>query len=252
MSNLFLSRPQARQFFAGVRDMLPLIVGIVPFALISGIAAVKVGIPPGTALALSWLVYAGASQLVAYQLMATDTPLIMVLLSTLVVNLRFMMYSAALAPHFAKLALRLRAVYAYIMTDQSFALSVAHYAKHGSPTEKPAHHWYFFGGALSMILAWQISGMIGIFVGTALPPAWGLEFSIPLSFLALLAPIIKDRPMVLAAVAAAGCAALTGGLPYRIGLILSAFVGITVGLVAESALPTSAVAVSHTPNEDAP
>lgn len=251
MFTALFSRPPVRQFLAGVRDMLPLIVGILPFALISGIAAVKVGIPPGTALALSWLVYAGASQLVAYQLMATSTPLVMVLLSTLVINLRFMMYSAALAPHFARLSLRLRAFYAYIMTDQSFALSIAHYAKHGSPTEKPVHHWYFFGAALSMILAWQTSAAVGIFVGTALPPAWGLEFSIPLSFLALLAPIIKDRPMALAAAAAACCAALTGGLPYRIGLIISAFVGIGVGFIAESALPTPAVSTSPS-GENAP
>lgn len=218
--------------------MLPLALSIIPFAMLTGIAAVKVGIPAGTAFVFSVLVYAGASQLVAYQLIASGTPILLVLLSCAMVNLRFMMYSATVAPHLRKLSLRMRTLYAYLMTDQVVALSIQHFTEGQTPdlaVEKPHQHWFYAGAGVTMVTTWQTAVAVGIFVGTSIPPEWGLEFSIPLSFLALLAPMLKDRPVALAALASAVTAAITGGFPYRTGLMISALVGVGVGVLAETA-----------------
>ena len=218
--------------------MLPLALSIIPFALLTGIAGIKVGIPPGTAFVFSILVYAGASQLVAYQLIASNTPILLVLLSCAMVNLRFMMYSATVAPYLSKLSLRVRTLYAYLMTDQVVALSIQRFTREPSTdaaTEKPFQHWFYAGAGVLMVTFWQSAVAVGIFVGASVPPEWSLEFSIPLSFLALMAPMIKDRPVAMAALAAAITAAVTGTFPYRTGLMISAVVGVTVGLLVESA-----------------
>jgi predicted branched-subunit amino acid permease len=215
--------------------MLPLALSIIPFALLTGIAGVKVGMPAGTAFVFSILVYAGASQLVAYQLIASGTPILLVLLSCAMVNLRFMMYSATVAPFLSKLSLRMRTLYAYLMTDQVVALSIQHFTENTDDAiEKPHQHWFYAGTGVLMVTVWQAAVAVGIFVGTSIPPEWGLEFSIPLSFLALVMPTLKDRPIVLAALASGITAAITGNFPYRTGLMISALVGVTVGLVAET------------------
>lgn len=219
------------QFMAGVRDMVPILVGVFPFALISGVAAVGAGVPSSVALAMSFLVYAGASQLVAMQLLTQGATMLVIVLTTLVVNLRFVMYSASLATHFRSLSALWKWLLAYVLTDQAYALFVTHEARH---TEGKFKHWYYWGAALSMWTIWQVGSGVGILLGAQVPASWSLDFAIPLTFLVLLIPVVKDRPSAAAALTAGVTAVLGARLPYNGGLISAAVLGIIVGLVVEA------------------
>ncbi len=221
-----------QQFINGVRTVAPLAIGIVPFGLLCGVIPVNSGIPQDLSFAMSQIVFAGASQLVASQLIAAGAPWFIVVLSASIVNLRMLMYSAALAPHFAALPWRWKGLNAYLLTDQSFAVSVARYEQE---PEMPFKQWFYLGTALTMWVPWQIAAGIGVLVGRALPPSWGLDFAAPLSFIAIWIPGLKDRPMVVAAVVAGLVALVFAFLPYRLGLLVGALAGIAAGYLFERA-----------------
>jgi 4-azaleucine resistance transporter AzlC len=212
--------------WAGVRDVSPLMLGIVPFALVAGIAAVDAGLGLAEAVGMSVIVFAGASQLAAFELLGSNAPLAVVIGTAAVINLRMVMYSASIAPYFADYDRRLRAGLAYVLTDQAYALSVAEFDK--SPGRS---RWrYYLGVAASLWVVWQIGTVVGVVIGTGVPDSWGLTFAVPLVFLALLVPAMKDRPTTAAGVAAGAVAIVAVGLPLNLGLLVGAITGIVVGL----------------------
>ena len=214
---------------AGVRDVLPLMLGIVPFALVAGIAAVDAGLGLAEAVGMSVIVFAGASQLAALELLGSNAPLAVVIGTAAVINLRMVMYSASIAPYFADYGRRLRAGLAYVLTDQAYALSVAEFDKNSDRSR-----WrYYVGVAASLWVVWQIGTVVGVVIGTGVPDSWGLTFAVPLVFLALLVPAMKDRPTTAAGVAAGAVAIVAVGLPLNLGLLVGAITGIVVGLVVE-------------------
>ena len=212
-------------FIAGAQATSPLILGAFPFAVIAGLSAVGVGMSKLAALGLSHLVFAGAAQLAVIDLIGRNASAFVIIMTALVINLRFCVYSASLAPHFQHLPLTLRGVLAYLITDQSFAVSISAYTQ----GRKEFKHWYYLGAALTMWLAWHIGTAAGVFLGAQVPEAWGLDFAVPLTFLALLFPAIKDRPSMVAAIVA-GLLALAGhSLPYNLGLFAATLGGIAAG-----------------------
>lgn len=216
-------------FFSGVRASSPLILGMVPFALIAGIAAVNAGLSRFEALAMSYIVFAGAAQLAAVDLVGQQAPAVVIVFTALIINLRFFMYSAAIAPHFQGVSTYARSGLAYLLTDQAFAVAMTAYNQ-GRNSHKA---WYYLGAAMTMWLTWQIGTSIGVFLGTQVPKSWSLEFAIPLTFLALLLPALKDRPSVIAAISAGALAVIGAGLPYNLGLFLAALGGIVAGVLSD-------------------
>lgn len=215
---------------AGVRDVIPLMLGIVPFALVAGIAAVDAGLTLAEAVGLSVIVFAGASQLAAIDLLGANAPLAVVIGTAAVINLRMVMYSASIAPHFADYARRTRAALAYLLTDQAYALSVAEYERNDGRSR-----WrYYLGAAASLWVVWQIGTVVGVVVGAGVPDAWGLTFAVPLVFLALLVPAMKNRPTTAAGLAGGAVAVVAAGLPLNLGLLVGAVSGIVVGLLTEA------------------
>ncbi|WP_048076743.1 AzlC family ABC transporter permease, partial [Halorubrum sp. AJ67] len=156
-------------------------LGIAPFALVAGIAAVDAGLGLAEAVGMSVIVFAGASQLAALELLGENAPLAVVVGTAAVINLRMLMYSASIAPHFADYGRRLRAGLAYLLTDQAYALSVAEF------DENPERsRWrYYLGAAASLWIVWQVGTVAGVVLGANVPDAWGLTFAVPLVFLAL-------------------------------------------------------------------
>jgi predicted branched-subunit amino acid permease len=222
---------QPREFFLGVRALLPILLGVVPFGLISGIAVISTGIPPASGLVMSLLVFSGAALIVALQLISTGAPAVVVLFSALVVNLRFMIYSASLAPLFRRLPRGRKSLLGYLLSDQAYAASIAHLGESPAPETRWLH---FLGAGVTMWIAWQVSVGLGLFLGARLPASWSLEFTIPLTFLALAVPAIRDRYTVAAAASAGVMAVLADGAPFRTGLVLAALLGILLGTVWES------------------
>jgi predicted branched-subunit amino acid permease len=219
-----------RDFIDGVRGALPILLGVVPFAMICSVAAISVGLTPFEAMGMSFIVFAGASQLAVLQLIGEGAFWLVMLLTAWVINLRFTMYSAALAPYLQKEPLHRKAPFAFILSDQAFGVTMSHFAN-----ETPANPaWYYYGAAAAIALTWNISAIVGAMLGTLVPESWGLDFAFPLSFMALMFAALKDRPAVVAALVGGLIAVLAKGLPYNLGLILAALLGIGAGLLAEN------------------
>lgn len=223
-------------FFEGGQAVLPALFGLLPFAMISGIAAVEAGIPPFSALTMSVLVFAGASQLVVLDLIKQHGLPLVIIVTGLVMNLRFAMYSAALAPHIRYATAKWKAIFSYLLTDQAFVVSVARFQR-GYRVELKG--WYYLGTAFSIWIVWQIAAA-GIFLGSQIPASWSLDFAVPLIFMSMLVPALKDRPSKTAAIASGITIILAASLPLNLGLIAASASGILVGFLTERNLPPHA------------
>jgi len=218
------------EFVSGVKSLLPILIGVIPFGLISGIAVIQTNIPAAHGIVMSILIFSGAALIVALQLINVGAPTLIVLFSALAVNLRFMIYSASLAPHFKRLSAGWKALLGYLLSDQAYASSITHLNESASSEQS---HWHFLGSGLTMWIAWQVSVGIGMFVGASLPTNWLLEFTIPLTFLSLAIPAMKDRPTTIAAFIAGAIAVLARRLPFNAGMVIAALIGIGVGMFIE-------------------
>ncbi|WP_115863873.1 AzlC family ABC transporter permease [Halorussus litoreus] len=224
-----MSSPRS-DFRAGLRVTAPIVLGIVPFGLVAGAAAVSVGIPALQALAMSVVIFAGASQLAAVELVGQGAPAVVVVATVLVVNLRLVMYSASIAPHFANQSAKWKAALSYLLTDQAYAVSVVEFEN----DPKTSRRWYYLGVAVPLWVAWQAATVVGVFVGASVPDGWQLEFAVPLVFLAILVPAVTDRATGAAAIVGGTAAILARGLPYNLGLVVAALIAIAAGLAVES------------------
>jgi predicted branched-subunit amino acid permease len=225
-----LSRPA---FFDGMRDVLPFLMGIVPFGVVCGVGAVAAGASPITALAMSLIIFSGAAQIAATQLMVDGAPFAVIVLTCLVLSLRFLMYSAAFAPHLRGLPPRIRNLCAFLLTDQAFASTIHRFRASG---DLRANTSYFLGSGIVLWVAWALATLAGALLGAVIPPSWELEFTVPLVFIAVLAPLLRDRvSLVVFAVAAVAVVALDA-LPMRLSLICAGLLAIGAGVVAEPLL----------------
>lgn len=217
-------------FWKGVRAELPLMLGVAPFGMIYGVLALNAGLAPAPAQLMSSVIFAGSAQFITAQLLYEAVPGVVIVLTIAVVNLRHMLYSASIAPHMRALPMRWKVVLSYLLTDEAYAVTIGNYEREG-PT--PTNHWFFLGAGLTLWISWQISTAMGIWLGTTLPESWPLDFALPITFIALLMPVLKDRPAVGASLSAGAVALLAYDLPYKFGLLLAGLLGIVVGTLLE-------------------
>ena len=220
---------RTREFFLGVRDQVPILFGVAPLGMIFGALAIATGMPPLETQAFSLLIFAGSSQFIAVDLIAEGTRAFIVILTIFIVNLRHMLYSASMAPHFKPLPMRWKLSLSWLLTDEAFAVGSARYRD--GPFENA--HWYTFGTGLALWATWQLSTALGIVMGARIPPSWNLAFALPLTFLALLAPTLTDRPSWAAAITGGVLAVVFAGWPFRLGLFIAAIAGIAAGLIVD-------------------
>ena len=213
-----------------MRATLPVLLGIVPFGVITGVAMVASGIPPRVAMRMSVFVFAGASMVASAQLLASSAPALLIVLTTLIINLRFMMYSASLRLHFAHAPLGRRLAVAYLTADNVYGLMLSRFSEH---PDDPGKFDYFLGAGLVVWAAWQAAVLGGVLIGAGVPAAWRLEFAAPLAFVAMTIPLLRDRAMVGAALAAGAVIALSSDIPLKLNIVLAAAVGIAAGLFLE-------------------
>lgn len=228
---LSMERERLREFLAGVRDELPILVGVVPFGMIYGVLALGSGLGVPEAQAMSTVLFAGSAQFISVQLFGAQAPVGVVVLTAFVVNLRHALYSASLAPHLRHLGRGWKVLLSYLLTDEAYAVAITRYNRAAS---SPQGHWYFLGAGLALWSSWQASTAVGIFLGAQVPEGWSLDFTLALTFIALLVPNLRDLPGLAAALAAGLAAVLLRLLPYKLGLVAAACVGILVGLACES------------------
>lgn len=224
--------PIRSAFVRGLIAALPMTVVVGPFAMLFGVVATEAGLNLFEAMLFSISVFAGASQFAALQTMQENAPVLVVLATSLAVNLRMVMYSMTLAPHFGTLPLRSRAVMAYFLVDQSFATTVAEIDRSPKMTaqEKRA---VFFGAVVAVAPLWFVACLVGGLIGTAIPPDYALDFALPITFLAMVAPMLRSLPHLVAAGVSILLSLLLVGMPYGTGLLVAASVAMAAGVWAE-------------------
>jgi 4-azaleucine resistance transporter AzlC len=214
----------------GIRDEAPILLGVAPFGVIFGALAVAAHLPVPLAQAMSSVIFAGSAQFVAAQLFANGASGIVIVMVVFVVNLRHALYSASVAPFVKHLGPAWKSVLAYLLTDEAYAVVISHYNKPGDVSRK---HWYFLGAGLTLWCSWQISTALGILLGARIPENWPLSFMLPLTFIALVVPTLRQRSTVAAALAAGVAGYLTMGWPLKTGLLVAAVAGIATGMLVE-------------------
>ncbi len=218
-------------FWRGVTQALPFFVVIVPFAMLFGVVATEAGLNVFEALTFSVVVIAGASQFTAVQLLADGAPAWVALISALTINLRMAMYSASMTPHLGPAPPWTRVILAYFMLDQTYALAHVEYeSKTLTLEEKIA---YFFGIVVPIGIPWYIFTVLGAIIGKSIPSSYGLDFAVPIAFLAMIGPMLRTRAHMLAAFVAVVLALLFAWLPYNLGLMVGAFGGMITGAQVE-------------------
>lgn len=223
---------RSRDFRDGFVEMLPACLGLVPFGIVCGVGAAAAGASWLTSLGMSAIIFSGAAQIVAAQMIAADAPFLVIVLTTTVLGLRLLMYSAAIAPYMKPLPERWQRALAFMLSDQVFAAAIRRFH---IDDDRVAAGRHFLGSGFALWLAWQVSCMLGFFAGNLIPAAWSLEFAVPLCFIALVAPLFRDSPSILAA-STAGIAVLAlAHLPMRLNLMAAGLLGILVGTVADLA-----------------
>ena len=218
------------EFLAGGRDQLPLLLGVVPFGLIFGALALSSGIPAFEAQAFSIFIFAGSAQFVAIGLVASQTPAWLIVATILVVNLRHVLYSATLGPHVHPLPLSWKVPLAWLLTDEAFATTSLRYRR----DETRLAHWYFLGAGLTLWASWQVSTLAGIALGARIPESWSLDFALPLTFLAILVPQVRDWPSLVAALLAGFLAVVLAVLPLKLGLMIAILAAVAAGTLLEA------------------
>ncbi|SFA99879.1 4-azaleucine resistance probable transporter AzlC [Poseidonocella pacifica] len=227
------------RYLQGVRDGAPFLFVIGPFGLLFGVVATEAGLNVLEALAFSVMVIAGASQFTALQLLVEDAPTFVALASALAVNLRMAMYSASMTPYLGKLPLWKRAIAAYFLVDQTYAVSLMKFER--DPEMTPAGRFaYFIGAVTPLCPLWYLFTAIGAILGNAVPDALALDFAVPITFLAIVAPMLRSLPHVAAAVVAIVLALVFAWLPYNLGLFVAAIAGMMTGAQVELMTQTKA------------
>ncbi len=217
-------------FISGAKDTLSASLGLIPLAVSLGAAASGSGLSTLEALAMSVFVLSAAAQVAMIELISTGASATIVVFTALVISLRLTMYSASLAPHFRRLSAGWKGLLSYLLTDPAYAVSITRF---DGETREPEKRWYFLGAALVVWLTWQASTMIGVFLGARVPEGLSLDFFLPLGFIALVVPALKDRSVSAAALSAGVAAVFAVALPLNLGLVAAALVGVLAGLLAE-------------------
>lgn len=223
---------KAQALWKGAGDGAPFVLVVAPFAMLFGVLSTEAGLNVLETLLFSAVVFAGAAQFTALQLMQENAPTAIILASALAVNLRVAMYSASLTPWIGAAPLWQRAIAAYFTVDQSYACSVMQFEKEPSMSV-PQRMAYFSGVLIPIVPTWYVCTLFGALVGTQVPDTWALDFALPIAFLAMVAPMLRTPAHVIAAIVAIAVSLLTAWVPYSLGLIIAGTSGMMAGAQAE-------------------
>ncbi|MGV7207790.1 AzlC family ABC transporter permease [Oxalobacteraceae bacterium A2-2] len=214
----------------GVRHGMPSLFGIGAWGLVVGIAMIKSGLTVPQALGMTLVVFAGSAQLASLPLIAAAAPIWVIFLTALVVNLRFVIFSALLAPHFAHLPWRQRLALGYVSGDLTVALFLQKY-----PSEEPAPGKisYLKGLLYPNWASWQIGSIAGIFLGSTVPPEWQLGFAGTLAIVCVMVPLVAGRPAIAGVLVAGAVAVWAHALPYKLGLLAATLAGMASAMLVE-------------------
>jgi len=221
-----------RSFAAGLKEAASAMVALCIWAFVTGFAMVSYGLSEGMAVLMSILVYAGSAQLTALPLMVAGAPLWLIFAAGFVVNIRFIIFGAALQPYFRKYSWPKRLALGYWSSDLVFVFFMTRY---GNARRRGTRGqlWYYLGIIVPGWFAWQTFSLLGIYAGAFVPPSWSLEFAATLALMGVAIPLVRNMPMVVTVLVAGAVAWLGQPLPLRLGLAAAIVAGVAGGVVAE-------------------
>ncbi len=221
------------EFWKGVRDSLPLVIGAVPFGIIFGTLSGNAGLSAAGTMGMSLFVFAGSAQFIAMGLVGAGTVWPIIVLTTFVVNFRHLLYTATLLLHLKRLPRIWQVILAFGLTDETFAVAVRRWDE---PDAHPYKHWYQLGSMVFMYTNWNICTLVGLLAGRVMSDigGWGLDFAMVAAFIGMVLPYLKDRPSYACVLVSGVSAILLYGLPHKLGLMASAVLGIAAGVIIDT------------------
>ena len=215
-------------FIKGILDILPLMIPVVPFGIIYGVIGVEIGFSPMEVFAMSFVIFAGSSQIAFAQLFAAGASPLVMISSVAVINSRHILYGAVLAEYLGKLRLTWKILLSYLMADQAFSVSSAYFKKN---IKNKNVHFHMLGSGLTLWSLWQLSTLIGIVLGNIVPAQLGLEFAIPLTFFSLILSELRKLDHVIIILISGICSVLTYNFPFKIYIIFSAIFSLAISIM---------------------
>ncbi|WP_420372834.1 AzlC family ABC transporter permease [Pollutimonas sp. H1-120] len=226
-------------FSAGFVDVIPALIATSTWGFVTGIALVKSGLTESMATLMTLTVFAGSAQLTSLPLIESSAPLWLIFAAGMVVNVRFLIFGAALHPYFRHMRWPRRLVLGYLSSDISFVLFMARY---GDSKIKGSSEqlWYFLGIIIPGWVGWNAFSLLGVFLGSFVPASWSLEFAAILALMAIIIPLVKTRPMAMCLIVAGVIAWLGQPLPLRMGLAAAVVGGVAAGVLTEKRMARKA------------
>ena len=220
--------PKIDTFIKGILDILPLMIPVVPFGIIYGVIGIEIGFSPMEVFAMSFVIFAGSSQIAFAQLFAAGASPLVMISSVAVINSRHILYGAVLAEYLGKLRLTWKILLSYLMADQAFSVSSAYFKKN---IKNKNVHFHMLGSGLTLWSLWQLSTLIGIVLGNIVPAQLGLEFAIPLTFFSLILSELRKLDHVIIILISGICSVLTYDFPFKIYIIFSAIFSLAISIM---------------------
>ena len=220
--------PKIDTFIKGILDILPLMIPVVPFGIIYGVIGIEIGFSPMEVFAMSFVIFAGSSQIAFAQLFAAGASPLVMISSVAVINSRHILYGAVLAEYLGKLRLTWKILLSYLMADQAFSVSSAYFKKN---LKNKNAHFHMLGSGLTLWSLWQLSTLIGIVLGNIVPAQLGLEFAIPLTFFSLILSELRKLDHVIIILISGICSVLTYNFPFKIYIIFSAIFSLIISIM---------------------
>jgi predicted branched-subunit amino acid permease len=225
-------------FREGMRDMAPLATGIAAWALMTGVAMVKSGMSVLEALAMTFLVYAGSSQLAAIPLIVAAAPAWVVLATGFCVNLRFVVFSLHLRPYLMHMPRWRRMMNGYLTADLSYALFTGRFPQPGKTAAERAEQEAYLAGSYFMTWSsWMGTSVAGIALGNMIPSAWGLGFAGVLCLVGVMCSLANTPLRLLSAVVAGTAAVATYALPLKLNIVAAIAIAVLVSSRLEKRWP---------------
>ena len=215
-------------FIKGILDILPLMIPVVPFGIIYGVIGVEIGFSPMEVFAMSFVIFAGSSQIAFAQLFAAGASPLVMISSVAVINSRHILYGAVLAEYLGKLTLTWKILLSYLMADQAFSVSSVYFKKN---VKNKNAHFHMLGSGLTLWSLWQLSTLIGIVLGNIIPAQLGLEFAIPLTFFSLILSELRKLDHVIIILISGICSVLTYNFLFKIYIIFSAIFSLAISIM---------------------
>ena len=215
-------------FLKGSADISPLMIPVVPFGIIFGVIGIDLGFSPLLTYSMSFFICGGASQIVLLQLISGGASSLVALTSVGVVNSRHFLYGAVISEYLSNLNLAWRALLSYLLYDQSFAVSYNYFKKNEDSQNR---HYHLFGSGLTLWVIWQVSTLMGIFLGAVVPETLGLKFAIPLTFMSLLVQEFRKLDHVFVMLISGFAAVFFYSIPFKAYIIVAALVGLSSALL---------------------